>query len=333
MDAKDLLLLAALDRNARAPLSELARTTRLAKETVRYRVQRMLTDGTIQRCMAIMDGTRLGVTYYQVLLKLQNVDEKRKQGIITTLTAEESVNWVANLEGEFDIGIILAARTPSHLQALFERLSSYSRFIMRKTISVNIRGEFFPRRYLLETTKTARRGPSRTAGKSNVLLDPKAYDATSEPIVLDPLDTQICTLLAKDARTPLIEIARHTNVSAVTIARRIKVLEHTVIAGYGITLRQAALGQTHHKLLIYLTNATPERTREFRSFVGEETRVIAIIRTLAEWDYEIDVEVKDAEQLKGFVMRLTERFSDIVRDYRTLRIVDMPKYLFSPNIR
>lgn len=50
------------------------------------------------------------------------------------------------------------------------------------------------------------------------------------------------------------------------------------------------------------------------------------IQTLAEWDYEIDIEVENLNQLREFIMSLTKDFSGIIKDYRSIRVMDMPKY-------
>ena len=58
--------------------------------------------------------------------------------------------------------------------------------------------------------------------------------------------------------------------------------------------------------------------------------VIAIIKTLAEWDLEIDLEVKSRQDVTRFMMDLTGQFSTTIKDYDLLRIRSMPKYNFYP---
>ena len=56
-----------------------------------------------------------------------------------------------------------------------------------------------------------------------------------------------------------------------------------------------------------------------------------LIKTLAEWDYEVDLELENVEQLKEFTMDLTSQFSSLIRDYSSIRIIDMPKYSLYSN--
>jgi DNA-binding Lrp family transcriptional regulator len=90
------------------------------------------------------------------------------------------------------------------------------------------------------------------------------------------------------------------------------------------------IDQLHYKILIYLNNKSEDEIRKMLSFVKSNNRVIAIIKTLAEWDYEIDLEIENVKQLQDFTMQLTKNFSGIIRDYLTIRVIEMPKYNFYP---
>ena len=318
LNVLDRRLLYELDCNARASYAQIARKTRISQERVRYRIKGLVKKGIISRFLAILNTTTLGNSYYQMMVKLQNVDEHKKQELISFLTAHSRIAWIGNLEGSFDISFIIYVKNQLALQGFMEDLNlRFSPSIMKKVISVNLYATFFPRDYLISK--------ERTPGKQST------YQSSEQCITLDPIDDSICKQLGQDARTSCVKIAERIRISSdAVIARMKKLKKDKIILGYTLVLNQEKIGQSHYKILIYLNNVSKNRESGLTGFCSMNNRVIAIIRTLGSWDYEIDIEVQGADQLRVFTMDLTTQFSDIIRDYDTLRIVEMPKYTFFP---
>jgi len=84
-DALDRKLLHELDQNARASYAELARKVRHGSDIVRYRVERLLSEGTIESCSVIWDARRIGMCIYKSYLKLRP-DRKRLEVLIQKLS-------------------------------------------------------------------------------------------------------------------------------------------------------------------------------------------------------------------------------------------------------
>jgi len=81
-----------------------------------------------------------------------------------------------------------------------------------------------------------------------------------------------------------------------------------------------------------LNELSQNRLKSLLSFVRNNVHVIALMKTLASWDYEIDLEVNGPAELKKFTMEITTQFSDLIKNYETLQIEKMPKYnFFIPN--
>ncbi len=318
MNNKDKKILYELDKNARASYSQIAKATKISQETVRYRINQLVKEGIIQKFLTILNTTKLGNSYYQVMLKLQNVNETRKNNIIKFLKENNKVAWIGNLEGNYDIAFIIYVKNQIELQILIKELyEKFSKYIMKKILSINLYAEFFPRDYLIDKKRTTNKRAS--------------YKSYEKSITLDKTDSEICSLLGKDARFSSVDIAEKINISPDAILQRLKKLKkEEIILGYNIVLDQEKMNQSHYKILLYLTNVSKEKEDKLIEFTRINNRVIAIIKTLAEWDYEIDLEVENVNQLKDFTMELTNLFSDIIKDYDLLRIVNMPKYTFYP---
>ncbi len=252
------------------------------------------------------------------MLKLHNINEQKRNTILKYLINHPKIAWIGNLEGNYDIAFIAYVKDQVQLQETINTLfEKFNKYIMKKTISISLNAEFFPRDYLIDKERTSFKKIS--------------YKYYKNFIELDEIDNQICTILGKNSRTSAIELSKEIKISPDTILQRLKKLKkEEIILGYNIILDQEKINQSHYKLLIFLSNLSKQKEDKLLSFCRSNNRVISVIRTLAEWDYEIDLEMKDVNQLKNFTMELTNSFSDIIKDYDSIRILNMPKYTFFP---
>lgn len=314
----DLKILAALDKDSRAQFSDIAKSTGIGQESVRYRFNRLAEEGVITRCTTLINATALGYTYYQLLFKLQNVDIERRAALLSFLKEHPRIGWVAEIEGIYDIAIITPVRHQPELQRLIDDI--YGRFsgnIMRRTLSVNLSGEFFPRDYLLSTPRAMPRHPPAYAYEEQ-------HDITDK-------EKHLCRILAADSRTTAVEAGQRLGVSTDTVLRMMRALTRKrIILQHALTIDPTALARSHYKILLYLNNIDSKTVEQLRTHVRLDNRSLAIIRSLSEYDYELDYELEGPEQLKEVTMELTNTFSNIIRDYSVLRITAMPKYTFFP---
>ena len=318
MDKKDRRLLYELTEDSRQSYARLARRVGLTQETVRYRINRLLAQGVIQKFLGVVNTSRLGFSYYQILLRLHNIDEDKKREIIAFLQDSPRVSWVADLEGNYDLAFIVCTRNTLELSKAISTLyDKYSAYISKRTVSVHLSGKFFSRTYLIEQ--------ERTFSKEY------AYELEGKQTALDDSDSQICKLLSLDGRASAIGMASHLNLSPDAVLGRIKRLQQEgFLTAFTLVLDNQRAGQAHYKILIYLNNLSTERLQAFYNYCKSEQRVIAIIHSLGEWDYEIDLEVQTHEQLRQFIMSLTKVHATIIRDYDLCEIKRIYKYNFYP---
>lgn len=318
MDNKDKKILYELDKDSRSSYSQIAKATRISQETVRYRINNLILEGVIQKFLTILNTSKLGNSFYQIMLKLQNIDKSKKEKIISFLSKNNHVAWIGNLEGIFDMAFIIYVKNQIELQKFVNELTEkFSKYIMKKTLSINTSAEFFPRDYLIN--------------KKRNNLEKSSYEMYEEIASLDKINTKICTLLGENSRISSVEIAEKLNLSPDSILNRLRSLKKgRIILGYTLVLNQEKLNQAHYKILLNLNNLSKEKEIKLLEFLRKNNRIIALIKSLAEWDYEVDIEVENFSQLKDFTMDLTTQFSEVIRNYDILRILNMPKYTFFP---
>jgi len=315
MDVLDKKILYELTINSRVSLISLAKKLKISKERLRYRFMSLKDEGVISYFIAIMNSASLGYSTYEMFIKFQNINQKIKEEIIADLSKSDKVAWIGDLEGNFDLGIIFLVENQLELSEVISVVEKkYSNYIMKKNLSINLEGQFFQRDYLLSKDRKG--------------YNTKSYTRSKDLIKIDDLDKRICRFIAKDSRITALDMSKSLNVSVDTVIKRLRNLEKEVISGYTIALDNKRINQQHYKILLYLNNK--EEESKMISFLKLNNRVITIVKTLSSWDYEIDIEVDNVDQLKLLTMDLTKIFSHMIRDYDILRVVDMKKYTFYP---
>ena len=126
LDAADRRILAALTRDARAPLTEIARAAGLSKTPVAARIRRMEAAGLIAGYRALLSPLKLGlshVTYVEI-----KVADTRQPALVAFNDAIRAIPEVEEcymIAGGFDYLAKIRARDMAHFRAIMaERIST-----------------------------------------------------------------------------------------------------------------------------------------------------------------------------------------------------------------
>ena len=124
----------------------------------------------------------------------------------------------------------------------------------------------------------------------------------------DELDLKILKLLAKNARMPLIEISEKLKVPPRTIAFRMKKLEkNKVIQGYRVNINLTKIGYGYYKVNMILNDF--KNYDKLFEFANNHPNIIYFDRTLSDLDFEIDVEVKNRQELLRLLSEVKSEFN------------------------
>lgn len=123
---------------------------------------------------------------------------------------------------------------------------------------------------------------------------------------LDKIDLQILTLLGKQGRISVKEMAKEIYLSAPALANRIERLEkEKIITGYHAEINPQEFGYTI-KAFVNL-QVEPEQRQEFYSFIESVPNVIQCCRVTGDYSMLIEVLFRYTEELDHFVNSL-QRF-------------------------
>ena len=314
----DQRLIRELDANCRLSLAELSRRLRVPQATVGYRLTNLVERGFVPFMYTVVDAGKLGCTVYKVLLKFRNVDEARVKSIVEFLVKHESINWVARFDGIYDLSFTIWVSSVSQVSDFVDTLKGkFHAFISRLDVAVNIEAEFLTR--------------DPVAHQPRKLEKKASYTTPKRHYVIDSTDLAILRIIGSAPRTSATEIAEQVKISSETVAQRIKNLEAAgVITGYRLVINSTLIGEMNFYVLVFLNFASPEKIKRFVDFCRAHPAVNYIIKALGEWDYELNLEVKDVLESRAFMMELTREFSEIVRDYQSLPVSDIHKFMIMP---
>lgn len=321
LDVKDRKILYELDVNSRQTNSEIAKKVGLSKQVVGFRIKRLVKEKLILFFYSVIDISKLGFTVHKNFLRLQNLDRGKEKELIDFLVNHPNVVWVASCDGKFDLAFGTWAKDMAFLDKTIAELNKkFGECIAERQIATIIRGDYFVRDYLINREKPSAYRES-------------FFGAVPSPVKMDKNDWKILVLLGKNSRITVVEISNEVKLSVDAIAERIKKLEKSgVIKHYNIVPNESKYPYLHYKVLIGFRNVSEDRERSLREYCRTNPNIVYIVKSLGPWEFEIDMEVENAEQFREIMMDIKTQFNDILKDYSALQIYQVHKYNFCPSI-
>ena len=299
-----------------------AKKVGLSKQVVGLRIKNLVSEKAISSFYSVIDISKLGFTVHKNFLRLQNLDGKKEAELINFLKNNPNVVWVASCDGKFDLAFGTWAKNIEYLDRTLRELNKrFGAHISERQIATVIRGEYFVRDYLV--------------GKKEPSAFRKSFfGAVPSQVDMDEINWRILLELGKSSRTPIIDIAKKAGVSADAVRARIKKLEKSgVIRHYNIVPNESVYPYIHYKVLIGFGNITEKREEMLIEYCRVNPNIVYVVKALGPWEFEIDMEVENAEQFRKIMMGIKSNFQDIIKDYSALQIYQVHKYNFCPSIQ
>lgn len=300
------MLLSALDRDSRQPLSKLSKSTRLGSDLVRYRIDKLRSQEAFIRCSAIIDWYRLNQCFFKVYLRVQRYSliEKRIQRSLSKLP---NLHWFARTYGKWDCIFTFRARDAVHAFTLIRQaLRGLEHLVIAQEIITIISWTRFSNAFNLSAT----RRECRLGGEVS------AYDT-------DPMEDRLISLLQQDARLPVVSLAQKLGVTPAIAEYRLRRLEELgIINGYRLHLNHRVLGLMLFKLCISLRNYGEGTYRKLHTFAKNESSAVCLIRQLGGWFAELELEVESQSELHRIIEALEKELGEELLSIDYLMIED-----------
>ena len=317
LDVKDKKILFELDFNARMPFSLLARKVGLSKQGVGYKVKNLIKKEVIKGFYPVINVPKFGYKYCRLLITVENTPKEKQQEIVDYLMEHPKVFWLFKMHGVYDFLIVVWAKELSEFREFREEMENQFKGHIKKVVENIITDVIhYQHRYLLGIKET----------KEIHLKE------TSEQVKIDELDKKIIAVLSEDARMPLVKIARKVSGSAKVIGNRIKKLEQMgIVEGYRPIINHTRIGCTYYKLFIELNWKAREELKKLKAYLKNSPLVIYHVEGIAlPSDIDIEIMVKNNQQLFEFIEDLRFRFPPLIGEYQTVAFIDTLKVRYLP---
>jgi len=315
LDLIDKKILYRLDINARQSNSEIAKTIRLNKDSVGYRIKRLETQGIIRAYRAVIDSSRLGYMFYRVFFNFIDMQPKKLEELIDFLKNEKNVWWIAKLDGKWGLAFAIWVKSNKEFNEFYYKLElNFKPNIKESLVCQMMSYKNLSRKYLSEKKEDYILTSVGEGGKQDI----------------DSTDLKIMQFLAENARVPLINIAQELKLDSMTIYHRIKKLENKkIIQGYKVDLDFTRLGREFYSVKINLSKIS--QIKEIKNYILMLPEVTATTEAIGSYDIEFDLEVENSERYFRIINDLTARF-DFIREIIYFRVLENYKILYMPEI-
>ena len=292
LDIHDKKILYGLDINSRASAAAIARKIRLSKETVNFRIKRLLKRGNIKYFYSFINASHLGYQYYKIFFKFNKITAETERKIIDYLRNEKSCANLRVMEGAYDICFVAMHRFPSGLKEFLSGFyNNFGSYLMQKSMHTIIASHKLNQKILF---------PGKTV--KSIL-----YHGKTSNYSLDKIDLQIIKKLSTQARIRLIDLARVIKEDPRVISYHIKKLEKGgIIVGYFTALSLAKLNREFIQLDISLRNT--KSVKSIIEFFDKTNSCIFAYELLGRYDLSLELYAKNDKELRKIMAQFKEKF-------------------------
>lgn len=322
LNLKDRKILYELDLNARQTDAEIAKKVGLTRDSVRYRINRMVEHGYINYFMTLLNSMKLGYDWYRTFFKFQNLTVEKEKEIISYL--KDRVSWISKVEGIWDLNTgIFVKNVYAYRDMINEFLLRYRSYVERYEMSIVTREWSYHRDYLLNKTKKS----------SQPLLMGFDHENDYKIEQIDTIDYKILKTILKNARMKTIDIARAIKTTEMIVRYRLrKLMQNGVIIGFKPFLNVQTLGFTYFKLHLTLQNLTPEKKKSLVQYIHQHPNTVHMTELVGGADLEAEFQVKTNDEFHGYVQDLRLQFGKDIRHYEFMQYTQEYKFTYLPEM-
>ena len=305
-----------LDIDGRVSYSKLAKKTKMSKQLVKYRIERLEKEGFVKGFYTMIDTSRLGFTTFRVYLKFRNINSENKKEIIAYLKEQKQIWAVVLIAGKWDIALGISVRDIYQFYNAWEAiLEKYITNIRDYKISIYSPVYHFAKAYLID---------KKDSSKIRILGGKGKAD-------FDEIDVRIMIILSKNARISLIELSRQVKISPELASYRIKQLEKKeIIQGFRAMIDVSKLGYEFYKTEIRLRNYST--INQIFQFCHEHPNIYQIDKTIGGETLEIEFHVKSLQKMLKIIEEIENTFPNVIENFDYITVLSEEKVSYMPEI-
>lgn len=315
LSIKDRRIFRELDRNARSPISIIARKVGLSKEVVNYRIKRLLDIRFITGFNTILNINKIGWNMFHVFIKLKSIDSNKENKILDFFIKHPNVSCVKKCLGNYDIVLKIFAKDLIELDSIMKEIGKrYENSIDNYITDFIVQESAVPFSLLY--------------GEADIQkLEPKS-EKTAE---LNHLEARILKELSNNARMSLADLSSKLKAPRDTIKYHIKKLEkNNIVSKYRPSIWPERTGYNYFLVTLKTEKISEEIEKGFELFLLNYPNVTYFYRTIGNNDIQIEIRAKTTEKLNEIILKIREILGDNLKHYEALMVLKEPKFTYAP---
>lgn len=318
LDKTDLKLLSELEQNSEQTLSQIAKKLKTSQQVVSYRMKSLEERKIVGGFYTIIDIAKLGYTNYRTMFRLSNLTEGKHKEIINFLMKHPNVLWLVECGGRWDLIINFTAKNIIHYNNILREFANkFPKQIQNYDVLTTVEVIYLGRNYFAEKTRTENKHPS--------------FGGKWETISTDKINLQILNLISENARINSVEIADKIKISPNTVLLRIKEMKKQgLIQGFKPLIHLENTFYSGYKALIKFQNMTELKENEILNYLKPNANIVGMIKLVGLWDFEIEFEVENKEQMLEITRNFRDKFKDVIKDFEVIPLFHEYRYNFFP---
>ena len=318
LDRKDQKILYELYKNARVPISLIAKKIGLSKDTIKYRIQRMEKNGLILGYTTIVNLNSIGFHWNILLLQTKFENSEQETKFIDFLQSSKNVVKVMKCSGKWDYQIDVAYSSMLELNEIIKKIKESTLLFDFSVLNC------------LKEIKYAHIPPIffTDLNQEMVLAPVGRVDETKEKIEIDDIDLHLIKSLVKNSRTSLLHLSKRVHLSPDATNNRIKRLEKNgVLRGYMLVVNTALLYDEHW--IFIQTNKLPPT---LLAYLKQHQNIQTIYEIGYEYDLFFWISATTIGEYEVILSEIKHKFSDSIIKIDTMLALREYKYTEFPDI-
>lgn len=313
LDVKDRKIISLLSENARMPLSLVAKTIMLSRDSVSYRIKRLQENNVILRLFPLINYKHFGYNVFHIFIILDEFHVEERKSLIQELYNHPNVISLMEYNDRWDFQVSLIAKgIKDYDRIMTEITSKYKNIIVEKDI--------------LEVIKTYKMSfvPYEIKSKINTQIFEQRGKSD-----FDDNDLKILNVLVEDARQSTYEIGKKVNLNPDTVGYRIKkMLESGLLMNFVSLNNFTSMGYNWYTFVIQMKTFDHKHEIKFQRFVKDNPNILRATKTLGVWDVMLYIAVDNVKHYHKIIKDLKKEFYDIIKHYESW--VAYEEHIYNP---
>lgn len=301
LDSIDFKILYELFLNSRQSSSSISKKTNINQSVVKYRIIKLKKTGIIKNYSIIPNFQKIGYHLYLFYINLQFASPGKEIEIINYFQKRKNTWRIESSQGKYNIILTILIKNIEELYRFYKgMLDKYSYYFKKISISQSYEISGFQ----TLQNKNIISKDSNKALKSN---DLKEYEKKS-------LNKKILYILNKNARSPVIEIAKQLDISVPTAISYIKnLLKEGVIKNYSIIIDDEKIG--FKRFFIRFTFYNYKKIDHIIHYLSSNSYIEEIYKVIGDYHLEIILHTTTLEHFHAIMEDFRNKYSNDLKDY------------------